>query len=137
MNQEHQTLGPNEESVVRMMIHAAPIEGIATDLGVPVSQAQRLADGALDKLSTYQTHSGELGGEADEEIERLDELHQRVLALVAKGFTNAEIGLTLKHKPGYIKVLVEEVLQTMHVSNRVKAAVRYATWRGRHGRGAR
>ena len=93
MNQEHHRLTPGEEAVLALMARAKLIGDIAAELGLPVEQVQRLANGALEKLSTYRSHN-------DNAIESLDERHLKVLEQLALGRQNKEIEQALHHRPG-------------------------------------
>lgn len=138
MNQELHRLGPAEAEVVHSMARARPIEDIVADLGLPVAQVEKLIESALEKLSAYQNHSPgkDEGGEAGPEIEELDSRHLEILEAIEAGHTNLQIAAALKRRPGYVKKLIEEIFQALHVHNRTEAAVRYANWRGRRHRGA-
>jgi DNA-binding NarL/FixJ family response regulator len=129
VNQEHHRLSPGEEAVLALMARAKPIGDIAAELGLPVQQAQRLADGALETLLTYRSHN-------DAAMEGLDERHVRVLEQLALGRTNKEIERALNHRPGYVKKLIEEVFTALGVHNRTEAANRYNAWRTWRGPGS-
>ena len=57
------------------------------------------------------------------QLERLTVQDRNVLQLVAKGWTNREIGVRLGRTPGTIKNYIAAILSKLNVSDRTQAAV--------------
>lgn len=82
----------------------------------------------LEEFSHPDADQPMSGGVADN-IDPLTEREQQVLALVAQGMTNREIGLELHLTENTIKKYLHNVMEKLHLNNRVEAAL-YATKQG-------
>ena len=70
-----------------------------------------------------------LGSEEDKSFEPLTEREIQILQLVAEGLSNAEIGTKLFLSNQTVKKQLSNVIQKLHLNNRVQAAV-YAVRKG-------
>lgn len=70
-------------------------------------------------------------GAASDSIDSLTEREQQVLDLVAQGLTNQEIGLQLHLTENTIKKYLHNVMEKLHLNNRVEAAL-YAVKQSKH-----
>lgn len=70
-------------------------------------------------------------GAAPDSIDKLTEREQQVLDLVAQGLTNQEIGLQLHLTENTIKKYLHNIMEKLHLNNRVEAAL-YAVKQARH-----
>jgi len=61
--------------------------------------------------------------EADEEIELLNEKEFEILCMIAEGYSNREIAEELFFTEGTVKNYVSKVLSTLHLRDRVQAAI--------------
>ncbi|HZL80882.1 MAG TPA: LuxR C-terminal-related transcriptional regulator [Demequina sp.] len=99
-------------ALLRRVVHEAPPHGIAL--------VARWAREALKRLGADSTPtSGPLEGLTPRELE--------VLALVAEGLTNREIGARLFMSPKTASVHVSAILAKLGASNRTEAATLYTT----------
>ena len=68
-------------------------------------------------------------GQASAAVDALTDREQQVLDLVARGLTNQEIGLQLHLSENTIKKYLHNVMEKLHLNNRVEAAL-YAVKQG-------
>ena len=68
-------------------------------------------------------------GQASAAVDALTDREQQVLDLVARGLTNQEIGLQLHLSENTIKQYLHNVMEKLHLNNRVEAAL-YAVKQG-------
>lgn len=74
-----------------------------------------------------------IGGAAPDPLAVLSPQERRVLALIAEGCTNKEVGARLGLSEKTVKNYLSTVFEKLHVSRRAEAAVIYALKRPDHG----
>jgi DNA-binding NarL/FixJ family response regulator len=84
---------------------------------------------AAKVLSEFSQQKGEEGKDPKDLVEQLTNREMEVLQLVAEGLSNKEIAEKLYLGEGTVKKYLGNVLDKLHLNNRVQAAV-YATQKG-------
>jgi two-component system nitrate/nitrite response regulator NarL len=77
---------------------------------------------AAKLLSNFNQPGGK-GAAGDDALESLTAREEQILRLVGKGLSNKEIGNALDLKEKTVKHYVTNILQKLHLRNRVEAAV--------------
>ena len=80
-----------------------------------------LTQRALDWIRARPTQAGPVQGKS------LSPQEERVLALVAEGLTNKEIGIAMQLSDKTVKNYLANVFQKLHISRRAQAATFFAT----------
>jgi DNA-binding NarL/FixJ family response regulator len=97
--------------------------------GVMQGEAPLSGTVAAKVLSEFSQQKGEEGKDPKDLVEQLTNREMEVLQLVAEGLSNKEIAEKLYLGEGTVKKYLGNVLDKLHLNNRVQAAV-YATQKG-------
>jgi DNA-binding NarL/FixJ family response regulator len=97
--------------------------------GVMQGEAPLSGTVAAKVLSEFSQQRGEEGKDPQDLVEQLTNREMEVLQLVAEGLSNKEIAEKLYLGEGTVKKYLGNVLDKLHLNNRVQAAV-YATQKG-------